>query len=199
MLSMAAISLRIEAPIPGKSAIGIEIPNKKATAVQLRSLVETREFQDFHSAYRCPLAEISQADLFTVIWKMPHLMIAGSTGSGKSVCINAMLTSILVHASPNQVRMILIDPKVVELSVYNGIPHLISPVITDCKKAAGALKWAVAEMQRRYKLFEIAQVRDIKSFNKKCEESGDSDGCLPLILVVIDELAELMMVASKEG
>jgi DNA segregation ATPase FtsK/SpoIIIE-like protein len=198
MLSMAAISLRIEAPIPGKSAIGIEIPNKKATAVQLRSLVETREFKTSTPLTVALGRDIPGRPVYCDLAKMPHLMIAGSTGSGKSVCINAMLTSILVHASPNQVRMILIDPKVVELSVYNGIPHLISPVITDCKKAAGALKWAVAEMQRRYKLFEIAQVRDIKSFNKKCEESGDSDGCLPLILVVIDELAELMMVASKE-
>ena len=129
---------------------------------------------------------------------MPHLMIAGSTGSGKSVCINSILSSILVHASPNDVRMILIDPKVVELSVYNGIPHLISPVITDCKKAAGALNWAVAEMQRRYKLFVIAQVRDIKSYNAKCDEHGEPYNKIPLILIVIDELAELMMVASKE-
>lgn len=198
MLAMAAISIRIEAPIPGKSAIGIELPNKKATPVHLRSLVETKEFKQSEPLCVALGRDIPGKPIYCNLAKMPHLMIAGSTGSGKSVCINSILTSILVHASPNDVRMILIDPKVVELSVYNGIPHLISPVITDCKKAAGALNWAVAEMQRRYKLFEYAQVRDIKSFNSKCEEHGEAANKIPLILIVIDELAELMMVASKE-
>ena len=198
MLAMAAISIRIEAPIPGKSAIGIELPNKEATAVHLRSLVETKEFRSSEPLTVALGRNIPGAPIYCNLAKMPHLMIAGSTGSGKSVCINSILTSILVHASPNDVRMILIDPKVVELSVYNGIPHLISPVITDCRKAAGALNWAVAEMQRRYKLFEIAQVRDIKTFNAKCVESGEPYNKIPLILIVIDELAELMMVASKE-
>ena len=198
MLAMAAISIRIEAPIPGKSAIGIELPNKKATPVHLRSLVETKEFRQSEPLSVALGRDIPGRPIYCNLAKMPHLMIAGSTGSGKSVCINSILTSILVHASPNDVRMILIDPKVVELSVYNGIPHLISPVITDCKKAAGALNWAVAEMQRRYKLFEFAQVRDIKSYNAKCEEHGEPANKIPLILIVIDELAELMMVASKE-
>ena len=198
MLAMAAISIRIEAPIPGKSAIGIELPNKKATPVHLRSLVETKEFKQSEPLSVALGRDIPGRPIYCNLAKMPHLMIAGSTGSGKSVCINSILSSILVHASPNDVRMILIDPKVVELSVYNGIPHLISPVITDCKKAAGALNWAVAEMQRRYKLFEYAQVRDIKSFNAKCDEHGESNNKIPLILIVIDELAELMMVASKE-
>ncbi len=198
MLAMAAISIRIEAPIPGKSAIGIELPNKKASAVQLRGLVETKEFRASEPLNVALGRDIPGRPIYCDLAKMPHLMIAGSTGSGKSVCINSILCSILVHASPNDVRMILVDPKVVELSIYNGIPHLISPVITDCKKAAGALNWAVAEMQRRYKLFEHAQVRDIKSFNKKCEEAGEPSNKIPLILIVIDELAELMMVASKE-
>ena len=198
MLAMAAISIRIEAPIPGKSAIGIELPNKKATPVHLRSLVETKEFRQSEPLNVALGRDIPGRPIYCNLAKMPHLMIAGSTGSGKSVCINSILSSILVHASPNDVRMILIDPKVVELSVYNGIPHLISPVITDCKKAAGALNWAVAEMQRRYKLFEYAQVRDIKSYNSKCEEHGEAANKIPLILIVIDELAELMMVASKE-
>ena len=199
MLAMAAISIRIEAPIPGKSAIGIELPNKKASAVQLRGLVENRDFKSAKEPLLVALGrDIPGKPIYCDLSKMPHLMIAGSTGSGKSVCINSILTSILVHASPNDVRMILIDPKVVELSIYNGIPHLISPVITDCKKAAGALNWAVAEMQRRYKLFEYAQVRDIKSYNSKCVEAGEPYNKIPLILIVIDELAELMMVASKE-
>ena len=197
MLAMAAVSIRIEAPIPGKSAIGIEIPNDVPTAVQLRGLVET---DDFRKATPLTVAlgrDIPGRPIYCDLAKMPHLMIAGSTGSGKSVCINSILTSILVHSSPEEVRMILVDPKVVELSVYNGVPHLIMPVITDPKKAAGALNWAVIEMQRRYKLFEEGQVRDIKGFNEKYKNEPEVEH-LPLILFVIDELAELMMVASKE-
>ncbi|MCR4689202.1 MAG: DNA translocase FtsK [Saccharofermentans sp.] len=205
MLAMAAISVRIEAPIPGKSAIGIEIPNKKASAVQLRSLVETPEFRKSPPLNVAIGRDIPGKPMYCNLAKMPHLMIAGSTGSGKSVCINSMLSSILVHSSPAEVRMILIDPKVVELSMYNGIPHLISPVITNPKMAAGSLRWAVEEMGRRYKLFEEAQVRDITGFNEKCDQYRSSNNAaanevekLPYILIVIDELAELMMVAAKE-
>ena len=197
MLAMAAISIRIEAPIPGKSAIGIEIPNDTATAVQLRGLVETKEFKAASPLTVALGRDIPGRPIYCDLAKMPHLMIAGSTGSGKSVCINSILTSILVHSSPEEVRMILVDPKVVELSVYNGIPHLIMPVITDPKKAAGALNWAVNEMQRRYKLFEEGQVRDIKGFNEKYKNDSQVEH-LPLLLIVIDELAELMMVAAKE-
>lgn len=197
MLAMAAISIRIEAPIPGKSAIGIEIPNDNPSAVQLRGLVETKEFKAASPLTVALGRDIPGRPIYCDLAKMPHLMIAGSTGSGKSVCINSILTSILVHSSPEEVRMILVDPKVVELSVYNGVPHLIMPVITDPKKAAGALNWAVTEMQRRYKLFEEGQVRDIKSFNEKYRNNPEVEH-LPLILFVIDELAELMMVASKE-
>ena len=197
MLAMAAISIRIEAPIPGKSAIGIEIPNDVPTAVQLRGLVETKEFKASTPLTVALGRDIPGRPIYCDLAKMPHLMIAGSTGSGKSVCINSILTSILVHSSPEEVRMILVDPKVVELSVYNGVPHLIMPVITDPKKAAGALNWAVTEMQRRYKLFEEGQVRDIKGFNEKYKDDSQVEH-LPLILIVIDELAELMMVAAKE-
>ena len=197
MLAMAAISIRIEAPIPGKSAIGIEIPNDVPTAVQLRGLVETKEFKAASPLTVALGRDIPGRPIYCDLAKMPHLMIAGSTGSGKSVCINSILTSILVHSSPEEVRMILVDPKVVELSVYNGVPHLIMPVITDPKKAAGALNWAVIEMQRRYKLFEEGQVRDIKGFNDKYKNDPQVEH-LPLILIVIDELAELMMVAAKE-
>ena len=197
MLAMAAISIRIEAPIPGKSAIGIEIPNDVPTAVQLRGLVETKEFKASTPLTVALGRDIPGRPIYCDLAKMPHLMIAGSTGSGKSVCINSILTSILVHSSPEEVRMIIVDPKVVELSVYNGVPHLIMPVITDPKKAAGALNWAVIEMQRRYKLFEEGQVRDIKGFNEKYKNDPQVEH-LPLILIVIDELAELMMVAAKE-
>ncbi len=197
MLAMAAISIRIEAPIPGKSAIGIEIPNDSPTAVQLRGLVETKEFKAATPLTVALGRDIPGRPIYCDLAKMPHLMIAGSTGSGKSVCINSILTSILVHSSPEEVRMILVDPKVVELSIYNGVPHLIMPVITDPKKAAGALNWAVTEMQRRYKLFEEGQVRDIKGFNEKYKGNPEVEH-LPLILIVIDELAELMMVAAKE-
>ncbi len=205
MLAMAAIKVRIEAPIPGKSAIGIEIPNKKASAVQLRSLVETPEFKKGPPLNVAIGRDIPGKPMYCNLAKMPHLMIAGSTGSGKSVCLNSILSSILVHASPAEVRMILIDPKVVELSMYNGIPHLISPVITNPKMAAGSLRWAVEEMSRRYKLFEQAQVRDITGFNEKCDmyrrqnkAAANEIEKLPYILIVIDELAELMMVAAKE-
>ncbi len=197
MLAMAAISIRIEAPIPGKSAIGIEIPNDKPSPVHLRALVETREFKESTPLTVALGRDIPGKPMYCDLAKMPHLMIAGSTGSGKSVCINSILTSILVHASPKDVRMILVDPKVVELSVYNGVPHLIMPVITDPKKASAALNWAVNEMQRRYKLFAEGQVRNITGFNEKYANDPTVEH-LPFILLVIDELAELMSVAAKE-
>ena len=197
MLAMAAVSIRIEAPIPGKSAIGIEIPNDKPTPVHLRGLVETKEFKNSSPLTVALGRDIPGRPIYCDLAKMPHLMIAGSTGSGKSVCINSILTSIMVHASPKDVRMILVDPKVVELSVYNGVPHLIMPVITDPKKASAALNWAVCEMQRRYKLFAEGQVRNISGFNEKYANDPKVEH-LPLILLVIDELAELMSVAAKE-
>ena len=196
-LAMAAVSIRIEAPIPGKSAIGIEIPNDKPTAVHLRGLVETKEFKASTPLTVALGRDIPGRPIYCDLAKMPHLMIAGSTGSGKSVCINSILTSILVHTSPKDVRMILVDPKVVELAVYNGVPHLIMPVITDPKKAAAALNWAVVEMQRRYKLFAEGQVRNIGGFNEKYANDPTVEH-LPFIVLVIDELAELMSVAAKE-
>ena len=196
-LAMAAVSIRIEAPIPGKSAIGIEIPNDKPTAVHLRGLVETKEFKASTPLTVALGRDIPGRPIYCDLAKMPHLMIAGSTGSGKSVCINSILTSILVHTSPKDVRMILVDPKVVELAVYNGVPHLIMPVITDPKKAAAALNWAVVEMQRRYKLFAEGQVRNISGFNEKYANDPTVEH-LPFIVLVIDELAELMSVAAKE-
>ncbi|MCQ2503896.1 MAG: DNA translocase FtsK [Saccharofermentans sp.] len=195
-LAMAAVSVRIEAPIPGKSAIGIEIPNKKTSAVQLRGLLETREYKE-GPGLEVPLGkDIPGRPIMCNIAKMPHLLIAGSTGSGKSVCINTILTSILCKASPDDVRMILIDPKVVELSIYNDIPHLLMPVVTDPKKASNALKWAVVEMERRYKCFAESKVRDLAGYNKFLVSQGEQP--LPLILIVIDELADLMTVAAKE-
>ena len=195
-LAMAAVSVRIEAPIPGKSAIGIEIPNKKTSAVHLRGLLETEVFRK-GPPLEVPLGrDIPGNPIMCNIAKMPHLLIAGSTGSGKSVCINTILSSILCKSSPDDVRMILIDPKVVELSVYNGIPHLYMPVVTDPKKAANALKWAVVEMEKRYRLFAETGVRDLSGYNAFLERSGQKK--LPLVLIVIDELADLMTVAAKE-
>lgn len=195
-LAMAALAVRIEAPIPGKSAIGIEIPNEKTTAVHLRGLLETEEYIKSTPLTVALGRDIPGKPILCDLAKMPHLLIAGSTGSGKSVCINAILTSILCKASPDEVRLILIDPKVVELSVYNGIPHLIMPVVTDPKKASGTLKWAVLEMTRRYSLFAENSVRDISGYNEYLKYNGEKP--LPLILIVIDELADLMTVAAKE-
>ncbi|MFR1517970.1 MAG: DNA translocase FtsK 4TM domain-containing protein [Clostridia bacterium] len=193
-LNLAAPGIRIEAPIPGKAAIGIEIPNEEVQTVYLRDLVETEVFLNHKSGLSFCLGEdISGETIVADIAKMPHLLIAGSTGSGKSVCINCMITSILYKASPDDVRMIMIDPKVVELGVYNGIPHLLIPVVTEPKKAAAALAWAVQEMENRYKLFAKFGIRDINSYNHYAYERGMDK--MPRILVIIDELADLMMVA----
>ncbi len=199
-LSLAAVGLRIEAPIPGKSAIGIEIPNRETQLVPLRSLIESREFKEAKSPLTVSLGrDIPGLPIICDLTKMPHLLIAGATGSGKSVCINSILMSLLYRASPKDLRLLLVDPKVVELSVYNGIPHLLSPVVTDPKKAANTLNWAVVEMDRRYNEFARFKVRDLRAYNRTAAESDDPQmPHLPLILVVIDELADLMMTAPAE-
>ena len=190
-------TIRIEAPIPGKHTVGIEIPNKTKSMVPLRDIIESDKFVDHKSKVAFALGKDVAGDIVvTDISKMPHLLIAGQTGSGKSVCINTLITSILYKAKPSEVKLLMIDPKVVELSVYNGIPHLLIPVVTDPKKASGALQWAVQEMVNRYSLFAAAKVRDIKGYNEKAEENGENK--LPQIVIIIDELADLMMVAAKE-
>lgn len=197
-LNLAAESIRIEAPIPGKQAVGIEIPNKEKEVVPLRDIIDSPEFHtaDSHLAFALGKG-VSGDTVVTDIAKMPHVLIAGSTGSGKSVCINTLITSILYKAKPSEVKLIMIDPKVVELSVYNGIPHLLIPVVTDPKKAAGALAWAVQEMVNRYSLFAQKNVRDIKGYNAALDKEG-VDGKLPQIVIIIDELADLMMVSPKD-
>ena len=201
-LSLAAMGVRIEAPIPGKAAIGIEIPNKKMRPVLLRSLLESQEFQKEKSPLVAALGRDVAGDaILCDLGKMPHLLIAGATGSGKSVCINSILISILYRSSPKEVRMLMIDPKIVELNVYNGIPHLLQPVVTDPEKAYGVLNYAVAEMERRYRLFADRKVRDIASYNKavkRTEKDEDEEGPLPYILIVIDELADLMAVTQHQ-
>ncbi|OPJ57145.1 FtsK/SpoIIIE family DNA translocase [Alkalithermobacter paradoxus] len=192
-LSLAAKSIRIEAPIPGKSAIGIEVPNDEIQLVTLREVIESKEFVDSKSKLSFGLGkDISGMPIVTDISKMPHLLIAGATGSGKSVCVNTLITSILYKSKPDEVKFLMIDPKVVELGNYNGIPHLLIPVVTDPKKAACALAWAVNEMTKRYKLFADSSVRDIYSYNEKAEDK------LPSIVIIIDELADLMMVSANE-
>ncbi len=201
-LNLAVADLRIEAPIPGKAAVGIEVPNSENTAVMLRDLLESAEFKNSASPITFAVGkDIAGKTVVADIAKMPHLLVAGATGSGKSVCINTLIMSIIYKADPEAVKLILVDPKVVELSVYNGIPHLMIPVVTDPKKAAGALNWAVAEMEKRYKLFAEYNVRDLKGFNEKVErgETGEEiKKKLPQIVIIIDELADLMMVAPGE-
>ncbi len=196
-LSLEAETIRIEAPIPGKHTVGIEVPNKTKEVVALRDIIESDKFEDSKSKVTFALGKDVAGDVvITDIAKMPHLLIAGSTGSGKSVCINTLITSIIYKAKPSEVKLLMVDPKVVELSVYNGIPHLLIPVVTDPKKAAGALAWAVQEMVNRYSLFAQKNVRDVKGYNEAAEKNGEAK--LPQIVVIIDELADLMMVAAKE-
>ena len=200
-LNLAAESIRIEAPIPGKQAVGIEIPNKEKESVPLRDVIESDEFEDNKSKLTVALGkDVAGNIVLADIAKMPHVLIAGSTGSGKSVCINTIITSIIYNAKPSEVKMVMVDPKVVELSVYNGIPHLLIPVVTDPRKAAGALAWAVQEMDHRYNLFADKGVRDLKGFNAVIEKEAEDEnvGKLPQIVIIIDELADLMMVAAKE-
>lgn len=203
-LNLAATDIRIEAPIPGKAAVGIEVPNKETSAVALRDLLDSDTFQNFSSNLAFAVGkDIGGQVVVTDIAKMPHVLIAGATGSGKSVCINTIIMSILYKANPADVKLIMIDPKVVELSVYNGIPHLMIPVVTDPKKASAALNWGVTEMNDRYKKFADLNVRDLKGYNKAAEmgktnPDGEPLHKLPQIVIIVDELADLMMVASGE-
>ena len=202
-LSLAAVDIRIEAPIPGKPAIGIEVPNTHPTVVALRDILETQEFRGARSKLAFAVGkDLGGQTVVTDISRMPHLLIAGATGSGKSVCINTIIMSILYKASPDEVQLIMIDPKVVELNVYNGIPHLMIPVVTDVRKASAALNWAVAEMERRYKLFATAGMRDLNGYNSlvrsKGRDAGENEKVLPRIVVIVDELADLMMVAKAD-
>ena len=196
-LNLAALSVRIEAPIPGKAAIGIEIPNAGNSIVRLREVIDSEAFRSFKAKTAFALGkDIAGTPIVTDISKMPHALIAGATGSGKSVCINSLITSIIYKADPKEVKFIMIDPKVVELSVYNGIPHLLIPVVTDPRKAAGALNWAVQEMTKRYKMFADNNVRDIKGYNELAELNGEKT--LEQIIIIVDELADLMMVAPRD-
>ena len=197
-LNLAAETIRIEAPIPGKQAVGIEVPNKEKEMVSLREVVESEEFENSKSKLSVALGkDVAGQIIIADIAKMPHALIAGATGSGKSVCINTIITSIIYKAKPSEVKLVMVDPKVVELSVYNGIPHLLIPVVTDPKKAAGALAWAVQEMDNRYNVFAQKGVRDLKGYNALIEKEN-GQGKLPQIVIIIDELADLMMVAAKE-
>ena len=197
-LNLAAKTIRIEAPIPGKQAVGIEIPNEESEIVHIRDILDTDTFKNHKSKLAFALGkDVSGTEIVTDIAKMPHVMIAGATGSGKSVCINTLITSIIYKAKPSEVKLVMVDPKIVELSVYNGIPHLLIPVVTDPKKAAGALAWAVQEMENRYTMFAAKGVRDLKGYNEAIE-SEDNFGKLPHIVIIIDELADLMMVAKND-
>ena len=203
-LNLAATDIRIEAPIPGKAAIGIEVPNKENMTVALRDLLESNEFREFNSNIAFAVGkDIAGKTVVADIAKMPHMLIAGATGSGKSVCINTLIMSILYKAHPDDVKLIMVDPKVVELSVYNGIPHLLIPVVTDPKKASAALHWGVSEMEDRYRKFADYNVRDLKGYNKKIEtmpvcEGEERPKKMPQIVIIVDELADLMMVCPGE-
>lgn len=208
-LNLAASGVRIEAPIPGKAAVGVEIPNKIVKVVKMRELICSKEFNSAKSKLTVILgSDITGSIRVTDLAKMPHLLIAGSTGSGKSVCINSFIISLLYKATPEEVKLLLIDPKVVELGIYNGIPHLLVPVVTDPRKAAGALNWAVTEMMKRYQMFAENNVRDLTSYNKMINEKlkiknlsneeKEKLSTLPQIVIIIDELADLMMVAPNE-
>ena len=200
-LNLAAETIRIEAPIPGKMAVGIEIPNEEKQMVPLRDVLESQEFEEA-SSKKLSVAlgkDVAGKPIIADISKMPHVLIAGATGSGKSVCINTIITSFIYNAKPSEVKLVMVDPKVVELSVYNGIPHLLIPVVTDPKKASAALAWSVTEMDKRYNLFAKKGVRDLKGYNQAVERDNiEGEGKLPQIVIIIDELADLMMVAAKE-
>lgn len=196
-LSLATSDIRIEAPIPGKAAVGIEVPNKVKENVLLKEIINTGQYRNLDSDLPLALGkDISGTPIVSSIEKMPHLLIAGATGSGKSVCINTIIMSLIYKSSPADVKLLLIDPKVVELNIYNGIPHLLIPVVTEAKKSASALNWAVQEMERRYKAFAKNNVRDISSYNLKMKSSDQEE--LPKIVIIIDELADLMMAAAHE-
>ena len=198
-MALASSDLRIEAPIPGKTVVGIEVPNKDKDSVALKELIESQEFKNSKSDIPLTLGKDVEGNiLISGMEDMPHLLIAGATGSGKSVCINSIITSVIYKSSPKDVKLMLIDPKVVELSIYNGIPHLLIDVVTNPKKAAFALNWAVDEMEKRYEAFAENHVRDLKGYNKKMMAEGKEEEKLPKILIIVDELADLMMVASKE-
>lgn len=192
-LNLATSGVRIEAPIPGKAAVGVEVPNKKVNTVYLRELIDTNTFRSAQSKTTAVLGmDVAGNPVYLDISKMPHLLIAGATGMGKSVCINSLIVSLLYKASPDEVKLILIDPKKVELNIYNGLPHLLVPVVSDPKKSAGALHWAVTEMERRFSLIEEAGVREIRAYNAATKDDPDKE-YLPHIIIIIDELAELMM------
>ena len=198
-LNLRAKSIRIEAPIPGKAAVGIEVENEKPDMVSIRELIDSKEFRNASSKISFAVGkDISGRNVIANLKEMPHLLIAGATGSGKSVCINTIITSLLYKASPDEVKLILIDPKVVELGNYNGIPHLLIPVVTDPKKAAAALNWAVNEMTQRYKFFAEESVKDLDSYNELMRANQEPDKVLPKIVIIIDELADLMMVAPSQ-
>lgn len=198
-LNMRAKSIRIEAPIPGKAAVGIEVENEKAAPVLIRELIESNEFKLAKSKISFVVGkDVSGRNIIADLHSMPHMLIAGATGSGKSVCINTIITSLLYKASPDEVKLVLIDPKVVELGSYNGIPHMLIPVVTDPKKAAAALNWAVNEMQQRYNKFAELGAKDLASYNHSVSSAGEDDKVMPQIVIVIDELADLMMAASSQ-
>jgi len=198
-LSLAAEDVRIEAPVPGKSVVGIEVPNKERSMVYMRDIIEAPEFRDAPSKLAVGLGkDIAGNVVVADLTKLLHVLIAGATGSGKSVCINTLICSLLYRAKPDEVRLLMVDPKRVELAVYDGIPHLITPVVTDPKLAANALKWAVKEMESRYKRFAETGVRNIDGFNRKVDEGEVDGGRMPYLVVIVDELADLMMVAGNE-
>ena len=198
-LNLEAKSIRIEAPIPGKAAVGIEVENERVNLVAVRDIIESHEFKNAKSKITFAVGkDISGNSIVTDLKEMPHLLIAGSTGSGKSVCLNTLIVSMLYKAKPDEVKFVLIDPKVVELGNYNGIPHLLIPVVTEPSKAAAALNWAVTEMTDRYKKFAEEGVRDLESFNDSVKSKGETDRLLPQIVIIIDELADLMMAAPSQ-
>ena len=197
-LNLASAGVRMEAPIPGKEAVGIEVPNKTVEMVYLRDVIDSRDFNESKSNLTFAIGkDIAGKNIIADIGKMPHLLIAGATGSGKSVCINTIIASLLYKSGPDDVKLILVDPKIVELGVYNGIPHLLVPVVTDPRKAAGALAWAVGEMEQRYTAFSQHGVRDLNSYNELAKRDR-SISHMPQIVIIIDELADLMMTAAKE-